>query len=42
MMWDLAHKLGWWAGIAAIIVGFGLQAGALATGRSPWCNRSSS
>jgi len=23
---------GWWAGIAAIIVGFGLQAGALATG----------
>jgi len=32
MMWDLAHKPGWWAGIAAIIVGFGLQAGALATG----------
>jgi len=32
MMWDLAHKPGWWAGIATIIVGFGLQAGALATG----------
>jgi len=42
MMWDLAHNLGGGAGIAAIIVGFGLQAGALATGRSPWCNRSSS
>jgi drug/metabolite transporter (DMT)-like permease len=32
MLWALAHKPGWWAGIAAIIVGFGLQAGALATG----------
>jgi len=32
MMWDLAHKPGWWTGIDAIIVGFGLQAGALATG----------
>ncbi|PZS39515.1 MAG: hypothetical protein DLM62_07895 [Pseudonocardiales bacterium] len=32
MLWHLAHKPVWFAGIAAIIVGFLLQAGALATG----------
>ena len=32
MLWDLAHKPAWIAGIAAVIVGFLLQAGALATG----------
>lgn len=32
MIWSLAHKPVWFAGIAAIIVGVGLQAGALATG----------
>jgi len=32
MVWDLAHQPVWWAGIAAIVVGFLLQAGALATG----------
>jgi drug/metabolite transporter (DMT)-like permease len=32
MLWDLAHRPGWIAGIAAVIVGFLLQAGALATG----------
>jgi len=31
-MWDLARKPGWWAGIGSIVVGFLLQAGALATG----------
>ncbi len=32
MMWDLAHKPTWVGGILAIIAGFLLQAGALATG----------
>lgn len=32
LLWDLAHQPVWWGGIAAIIVGFLLQAGALATG----------
>lgn len=32
MLWRLAHKPVWFGGIAAIIVGFLLQAGALATG----------
>ncbi|MGH3549754.1 MAG: DMT family transporter [Pseudonocardiaceae bacterium] len=32
MLWHLAHKPVWFAGIGAIIVGFVLQAGALATG----------
>ncbi|PZS37614.1 MAG: hypothetical protein DLM62_18240 [Pseudonocardiales bacterium] len=32
LIWDLAHQPAWIAGIAAIIVGFCLQAGALATG----------
>ncbi|MGB9281529.1 MAG: DMT family transporter [Pseudonocardiaceae bacterium] len=32
MLWDLAHRPAWIAGISAIIVGFLLQAGALATG----------
>ena len=32
LLWQLAHKPVWFAGIAAIIVGFVLQAGALATG----------
>ena len=32
MLWDLAHRPSWIAGIAAVIVGFLLQAGALATG----------
>lgn len=32
MSWSLAHKPVWFGGIAAIIVGFLLQAGALATG----------
>lgn len=32
LLWVLAHNPVWFAGIAAIIIGFGLQAGALATG----------
>ncbi len=32
MLWDLAHKPAWIAGIAAVVVGFLLQVGALATG----------
>lgn len=32
MVWDLVRQPVWWAGISAIVVGFALQAAALATG----------